>query len=131
MALEELQREVDEWITNYTPGYFSPLMMLARLTEELGELSRSVSHHHGEKRPKPGEDLGDVSEEIGDLLFVVVNIARFLKVDPEQALRKTNTKFRRRFSHVEEGLAAHGKTPQQASIDEMEALWQAAKHSEV
>jgi MazG family protein len=72
-----------------------------------------------------------IEDEIGDLLFVVVNIARFLKVDPEQALRKTNTKFRRRFSHVEEGLAAHGKTPQQATIDEMEALWQAAKHSEI
>jgi len=75
MALEELQRDVDHWITNYTPGYFSPLMMLARLTEELGELSRAVSHHHGEKRPKPGEDPGDISEEIGDLLFVLVCLA--------------------------------------------------------
>ncbi|MDP9114927.1 MAG: nucleoside triphosphate pyrophosphohydrolase [Acidobacteriota bacterium] len=69
----------------------------------------------------------EIEDEIGDLLFVIVNIARFLKVDPEQALRKTNSKFRRRFSHVEAGLAAHGKTPQQATIDEMEALWQAAK----
>ena len=69
-------------------------------------------------------------EEIGDLLFVVVNIARFLKVDPEQALRKTNGKFRRRFSHVEAGIEARGKTLQQSSIDEMEALWQAAKHNE-
>ncbi len=76
-------------------------------------------------------DPAKIEDEIGDLLFVVVNIARFLKVDPEQALRKTNSKFRRRFSQVEEGLAARGKTPQQASIDEMEALWQAAKHSEV
>ena len=71
-----------------------------------------------------------IEDEIGDLLFVIVNIARFLKVDPEQALRTTNRKFRRRFSHVEKGLAAYGKTPQQASISEMEALWQAAKHSE-
>jgi MazG family protein len=76
-------------------------------------------------------NAAQIEDEIGDLLFVVVNIARFLKVDPEQALRKANSKFRRRFSHVEEGLAARGKTPQQASIDEMEALWQAAKHSEV
>ena len=72
----------------------------------------------------------EIENEIGDLLFVIVNIARFLKVDPEQALRKTNSKFRRRFGHVEAGLAADGKTPQQATIDEMEALWQAAKLNE-
>jgi NTP pyrophosphatase (non-canonical NTP hydrolase) len=81
MSLQELQREVDDWITNYTPGYFTPLMMLARLTEELGELSRAVSHKYGEKRPKPGEDPGDVSDEIGDLLFVLVCLANEQKID--------------------------------------------------
>jgi uncharacterized protein YabN with tetrapyrrole methylase and pyrophosphatase domain len=50
-----------------------------------------------------------------------------LKVDPEQALRRTNAKFRRRFSHVEQRLAAEGKSPRDATIEEMEALWQAAK----
>ncbi len=75
MAWEEIQRDVDDWIRGYTPGYFTPLMMLARLTEELGELSRAVSHHHGEKKPKPGEEMGDISEEIGDLLFVLVCLA--------------------------------------------------------
>jgi MazG family protein len=92
-----------------------------KLREELAEIDAARA------TGSPAE----IEDEIGDLLFVVVNIARFLKVDPEQALRKTNRKFRRRFSQVEEGLAAQGKTPQQASIDEMEALWQAAKHSEV
>jgi MazG family protein len=92
-----------------------------KLREELAEIDAA----------RATGNPAEIEDEIGDLLFVVVNIARFLKVDPEQALRKTNSKFRRRFSHVEEGLAAHGKTPQQASIDEMEALWQAAKHSEV
>ena len=72
-----------------------------------------------------------LEEEVGDLFFVLVNIARYLALDPESALRKTNRKFRRRFSQVEEGLEAGGKTLQQASIDEMEALWQAAKHNEV
>jgi uncharacterized protein YabN with tetrapyrrole methylase and pyrophosphatase domain len=72
-----------------------------------------------------------MKDEIGDLLFVVVNIARFLKVDPEQALRSTNAKFRRRFAHVEEGLAAQGQTPQQATIDQMESLWQAAKQQKL
>ena len=92
-----------------------------KLREELAEIDAA----------RATGNPAEIEDEIGDLLFVIVNIARFLKVDPEQALRKTNSKFRRRFSHVEEGLAAEGKTPQQASIDEMEALWQAAKHSEV
>jgi MazG family protein len=91
-----------------------------KLREELAEIDGA----------RAGGDAADIEDEIGDLLFVVVNIARFLKVDPEQALRKTNSKFRRRFAHVEEGLAAEGKTPQQATIDEMEALWQAAKVDE-
>ena len=75
----------------------------------------------------PQEALQD---EIGDLLFVIVNIARFLKVDPEQALRGTNSKFRRRFAHVEQGLEAQGKSPKEATIEEMERLWQEAKGQE-
>jgi MazG family protein len=71
-----------------------------------------------------------IEDEVGDLLFVIVNIARFLKVDPEQALRRTNAKFRRRFAHVEKGLAGQGKTPRDASIEEMESLWQEAKTHE-
>ncbi len=85
-----------------------------KLKEEQAEL-------HAASTPDQKED------ELGDMLFVMVNIARFLKVDPEQALRRTNAKFRKRFSHVEQGLAAEGKSPQDATIAEMEALWQAAK----
>jgi MazG family protein len=88
--------------------------VLDKLNEELTELKSASS-------PDEKED------ELGDMLFVIVNIARFLKVDPEQALRRTNAKFRSRFSHVEQGLAAEGKSPQTATIEEMEALWQAAK----
>jgi MazG family protein len=88
-----------------------------KLNEEVGELQEAR---------QVGEP-SSVEDELGDLLFVMVNIARFLKVDPEQALRKTNAKFRRRFGHVEAGLAAEGKTPREATIDEMEALWQDAK----
>ena len=82
-----------------------------KLKEELAELNAAASQDEKE-------------DELGDLLFVIVNIARFLKVDPEQALRRTNAKFRRRFSHVEQGL---GKPLEEATIAEMEALWQAAK----
>ena len=71
----------------------------------------------------------NIEDEFGDLLFVLANVARFLKVDPEQALRKTNAKFRRRFAYVEDRLREQGKAPADSSIDEMEKLWQQAKHS--
>ena len=61
------------------------------------------------------------------MLFVLVNLARFVKVDPEQALRKTNAKFRRRFGYVEQKLAERGKSHAESSVEEMEALWQEAK----
>jgi len=66
-------------------------------------------------------------EELGDLLFVVANLARHLKVDPEAALRAANAKFIRRFRHIEAALAARGSSPAAASLEEMEALWQEAK----
>ena len=81
MTFKPMQNDVDEWIRNYTPGYFEPLMMMARLTEELGELSRAVSHRIGTKRPKPGENAGDVSDELGDLIFVAVCLANSLGID--------------------------------------------------
>ena len=71
-----------------------------------------------------------VAGEIGDLLFVVVNLARHLDVDPETALRTCNLKVERRFAAIEEGLAAVGKTPAEASLAEMDALWDAAKAKE-
>ena len=94
--------------------------VLEKLREELKELD-------GARQAGSQEALQD---EIGDLLFVIVNIARFLKVDPEQALRGTNGKFRRRFEHVEKGLEAQGKSPKEATIEEMEGLWQEAKRHE-
>lgn len=90
-----------------------------KMREELGELEAARADGAQEK----------IEDEIGDLLFVLVNVARFLKVDPEQALRKTNAKFRRRFAHVEGELDTQGKTLDAATIDEMEELWQAAKRN--
>ena len=94
--------------------------VLEKLREELAELDAA-------RQAGSQEALQD---EIGDLLFVIVNVARFLKVDPEQALRGTNSKFRRRFAHVEKGLEAQGKSPREATIEEMETLWQEAKQHE-
>jgi len=71
-----------------------------------------------------------LEEEVGDLFFVLVNIARYLSLDPESALRKTNRKFKRRFQWMEERLRACGRAPQQASMEELETLWQQAKQQE-
>jgi MazG family protein len=71
-----------------------------------------------------------LEDEVGDMFFVLVNIARFLALDPESALRKTNRKFRRRFQWMEERLRGDGRAPHQASMDELEALWQEAKQQE-
>ncbi len=88
-----------------------------QLREELAELDEARQHNQ----------LAPIEDEIGDLFFVIVNLARFLKVDPEQALRRTNAKFRRRFAHVEEGVEASGKTLREATMEQMESLWQDAK----
>jgi nucleoside triphosphate diphosphatase len=77
------------------------------------------------------EDLRSrLEEEVGDLFFVLVNIARFLDLDPESALRKTNRKFKRRFQWMEERLHRSGRTADQAGMDELESLWQQAKRLE-
>jgi len=71
-----------------------------------------------------------LEDEVGDLFFVLVNIARYLSLDPESALRKTNRKFKRRFQWMEERLHESGRTPEQASMEELESLWQRAKAQE-
>jgi uncharacterized protein YabN with tetrapyrrole methylase and pyrophosphatase domain len=71
-----------------------------------------------------------IEEEVGDLFFVLVNIARHLAVDPESALRKTNRKFRRRFGWVEEQLRGQGRSVEESTLEEMETLWQRAKDLE-
>jgi MazG family protein len=71
-----------------------------------------------------------LEEEVGDLFFVLVNIARYLSLDPESALRKTNRKFKRRFQWMEEQLRENGRTPDQSTMDELESLWQQAKRVE-
>jgi ATP diphosphatase len=85
----------------------------------------------GSGQPKISDDLRQRLEgEVGDLFFVLVNFARYLSVDSESALRKTNRKFRRRFQWMEEQLRASGRTPQQVPMQELESLWQQAKRQE-
>jgi tetrapyrrole methylase family protein/MazG family protein len=91
--------------------------VLEKLDEELDEFAAA----------RRSASAAELEDEMGDLLFVLVNLARFVKVDPEQALRKSNAKFRRRFGYVEQKLAERGKRPADSTIAEMEALWQEAK----
>ncbi|HTP85734.1 MAG TPA: nucleoside triphosphate pyrophosphohydrolase [Bryobacteraceae bacterium] len=97
----------------------NPDQVLDKLHEELAEFAEA-------RRTADREQLED---ELGDMLFVLVNLARFVKVDPEQALRRTNDKFRRRWSHIEARLRERGKKPAESTIEEMEALWQEAKRA--
>jgi MazG family protein len=97
-------------------GTLAPV--IAKIEEELGELRAELT---------AGADAKRLEDEVGDLLFAVVNLARHLGVDGEAALRATNAKFERRFGAVERALAAAGRRLEDASLDEMEALWQQAK----
>ncbi|MGV0878857.1 nucleoside triphosphate pyrophosphohydrolase [Martelella sp. FLE1502] len=94
-----------------------PEPILAKFEEEIGELREAFQTG----------DKSRISDELGDLIFAAVNLARQTKTDPEQALRGTNTKFRRRFNHIEETLDASGETLDEATLERMEALWQDAK----
>jgi len=95
--------------------------VLDKIVEESGEVTEAVA------TGKPSR----VEDEIGDLFFVMVNLARHAGVDPETALRGANAKFERRFSYVEDGLATRGKAPKEASLAEMDALWTEAKRNEI
>jgi MazG family protein len=104
-----------------------------KLSEETHELQEhlrdlpSAGTDSTQKPEIPPELRQHVEDEVGDLFFVLVNIARYLSVDPESALRKTNRKFRRRFSWLEEKLREQGRTLEDATLEEMESLWQQAK----
>jgi NTP pyrophosphatase (non-canonical NTP hydrolase) len=95
-AMKELQKEVDEYISQFKEGYFSPLAMLARLTEELGELAREINHYYGEKPKKSTETEKAIEEELGDLLFVLICLANSLQIDLEEAHDLVMNKFRTR-----------------------------------
>ena len=119
--------------------------LFEKLAEETAELRAELSRDGMKAVPvePPGKGIAGsgkpqvpaamrerLEDEVGDLFFVLVNIARYLSLDPESALRKTNRKFKRRFQWIEEQLRTSGRAPQQASMDELESLWQEAKRQE-
>jgi MazG family protein len=112
---------------------------LDKLDEEVAEFKAEVRSHfclqadsvtHGDADPHRSRQQERLAAEIGDVLFCVVNVCRYLKIDPEAALKNTNSSFERRFRYVEQGLRARGKTPEQATLAEMDQLWDEGKVKE-
>jgi len=99
-----------------------PRAVLRKIREEADEIEAELARSE--------RDKAATAAEVGDLLFAVVNLARHLDADPEAVLRQTNVKFERRFAAIERALAARGKAPQEASLAEMDRLWNEAKEAE-
>ncbi len=97
-----------------------PRAVLHKIREEADEIEAALDRN----------DADELTEETGDLLFALVNLARHVGADPDLALRRTNTKFERRFGYIERALAAQGRSPEDASLAEMDALWNEAKSKE-
>jgi len=95
-------------------------MVIDKIVEEARELSEA----------QQANDHAHLAEEYGDMLFVIANLGRHLNIDPEEALRSANSKFTRRFRFIETELKKRGKSPEQSDLDEMDALWDAAKEQE-
>jgi len=93
MALKEIQKEVDTWINQYKIGYWKPHEILARLTEETGELAREINHIYGPKKKKSSEELKDLSDEIADVIFTLSCLANSLNIDLDEAFKRTMNKY--------------------------------------
>jgi NTP pyrophosphatase (non-canonical NTP hydrolase) len=105
-TVKDRQDEVHEYISQFKEGYFSPLAMLARMTEELGELAREINHTYGEKPKKKSEGEKKIEEEMGDLFFVLICFANSLSIDLDEALdlvmKKFNTRDKDRWTKIDE-----------------------------
>jgi NTP pyrophosphatase (non-canonical NTP hydrolase) len=96
MSFAPLQSDVDKWISQFAEGYWQPLSMLARVTEEVGELARELNHQFGEKPKKADEPAGDLPVEIADIIFVLLSLANALEIDMDEAWRRMMAKYRTR-----------------------------------
>ena len=129
LALPALTRAVKLQKRAAEVGFDWPNLVpvLAKVDEEIAELKTAIAASEGAGERSYAKR---VTEEFGDLLFVMANIARHLKVDPEAALRGANAKFVRRFRSIETALAKDGRTPEDATLEEMDQLWDEAKAAE-
>lgn len=90
--MDTVQKQVDEWISQYKIGYFQPLEILARLTEEVGEVAREVNHRFGPKKKKSTEEKNELADELGDILFTIVCLANSQKIDLKEAWQRVMDK---------------------------------------
>ena len=93
MELKEAQARVDAWISRFEEGYWPPLVNLARLVEEVGELSRELNHRYGSKLKRPDEAEQDLALEIGDILFVLIALSNEQGIDLDEALTRVLRKY--------------------------------------
>lgn len=93
---KEIQKRVDDYIGQFKEGYFSPLAMMARITEEVGELAREVNHHYGEKPKKSTEKEKTLEDELGDIIFVLACFANSLDIDLSESFERSITKIETR-----------------------------------
>ena len=107
-----------------------PRAVLRKIREEADEIEAALERPPPNPPPQAREGWVGAAAEVGDLLFAAVNLARHLRADPEAVLRQTNQKFERRFAAIEQALSARGKKPQDATLAEMDALWDEAKAQE-
>ncbi len=105
--------------------------IFAKLDEEIAELKEVVAERQTKKEPLDLELVDRLTEELGDVMFVVANLGRKLRVDPEYALRTTNRKFEKRFHSIEGTLAQQGKKPQDVGLDELVAMWNTVRKAGV
>jgi NTP pyrophosphatase (non-canonical NTP hydrolase) len=96
VELREAQRRVDAWISRFDEGYWPPLVNLARLTEEVGELARELNHRYGAKLKRPGEGERELALEMADVLFVLLALANEQHIDLDEALEQTLAKYEAR-----------------------------------
>lgn len=96
LTIREAQAAVDAWVSRFEEGYWPPLSILARLTEEVGELARELNHRYGAKPKKPGEAEGDLAMELADILFVLITLANAHDIDMGAALTRTLEKYETR-----------------------------------
>lgn len=94
--MNDMQARVERYISQFKDGYFSPLVQLARLSEEVGELAREINHVYGEKQKKPSEAEKPMEEEIADVLFVLISLSNSLDIDLSEAFDLTMNKFESR-----------------------------------
>ncbi|SDN36741.1 nucleotide pyrophosphohydrolase [Alkalicoccus daliensis] len=104
-SIKDMQLEVDKYIGQFKEGYFSPLSMMARLTEEMGELAREINHTYGEKPKKSTEDDNSMEQEMGDILFVLICLANSLDINLEtsfeEVMHKFNTRDKDRWTRID------------------------------